>query len=135
MLKGHRRKTIILVLLQYAITGFLISVSMSALLVAADAVVSISTSFDFTPFIIVAVLISIVIGYTVSKTTSSTQERVEQERRSLAFILASIALFIVFSIMVTSFAPPGIFYGSLSYGVGMIATLLLSYFVSHRYLA
>lgn len=134
MLKDHRRKTIILVLLQYAIVGFLISVSISALLVATDAVLSISTSFDFTPLIIVAVLISIVIGYKVSKTTSSNQEQVEQERRSSAFILTSVALFIAFSILVTSFAPPGIFYGSLSYGVGMMATLLLSYFVSHRYL-
>lgn len=133
MLKGHRRKTIILVLLQYAIVGLLISVSISALLVATDAVLSISTSFDFTPAIIVAVLISILIGYRKSKATSSNQERVEQERRSSAFILTSVALFISSSIIVTYFAPLGIFYGSLSYGLCMIATLLLSYFVSHRY--
>lgn len=130
---NYRTKTVVLIFIQYAIIGLLVSLSVSAFLVVADLTFLNSSRLNFIPIIIAGLVAGILIGGWRNRRAAINQRGVEQEQISKTFIFSSVFFFVLSSLAVSTVVPLGASSGSFYYGIFMLATLLLSYVISRRF--
>lgn len=117
----------------YGVAAFLATMAAASFVFAIQIHTDSPFGPNFTLLLFVAVAAALVVGYRrASRGVASRAAERRRTRRAVGFVGLCVGFFLLFNVAIGLFVSLGSLYGTLSYGVALTATLVLSYLLAYR---